>query len=103
MILYNGQRRSTGADFVSLGLVGGRLEFRSVSHRVHRAKSERHRSAPVFTDTESEWWTNQNHVGMWSSFKFSTGSNLSLIVFIYFFIYVSGHVESLLNARTTDS
>lgn len=30
MILYNGQRRSTGADFISLGLVGGRLEFRSV-------------------------------------------------------------------------
>ncbi|XP_075898523.1 basement membrane-specific heparan sulfate proteoglycan core protein [Nelusetta ayraudi] len=28
MILYNGQRRTTGADFVSLGLVGGRLEFR---------------------------------------------------------------------------
>ncbi|XP_072305364.1 basement membrane-specific heparan sulfate proteoglycan core protein isoform X2 [Eucyclogobius newberryi] len=28
MILYNGQKRSTGADFVSLGLVGGRLEFR---------------------------------------------------------------------------
>ncbi|XP_053705091.1 basement membrane-specific heparan sulfate proteoglycan core protein isoform X1 [Synchiropus splendidus] len=28
MILYNGQRRSTGADFISLGLVGGRLEFR---------------------------------------------------------------------------
>lgn len=31
MILYNGQRRTTGADFVSLGLVGGRLEFRSVA------------------------------------------------------------------------
>lgn len=31
MILYNGQRRTTGADFVSLGLVGGRLEFRSVT------------------------------------------------------------------------
>lgn len=30
MILYNGQRRTTGADFISLGLVGGRLEFRSV-------------------------------------------------------------------------
>lgn len=30
MILFNGQRKSTGADFVSLGLVGGRLEFRSV-------------------------------------------------------------------------
>ncbi|XP_076022702.1 basement membrane-specific heparan sulfate proteoglycan core protein isoform X2 [Genypterus blacodes] len=28
MILYNGQRRSTGADFISLGLVGGRVEFR---------------------------------------------------------------------------
>uniref|UniRef100_A0A3B4GZM7 Heparan sulfate proteoglycan 2 n=1 Tax=Pundamilia nyererei TaxID=303518 RepID=A0A3B4GZM7_9CICH len=27
MILYNGQRRTTGADFISLGLVGGRLEF----------------------------------------------------------------------------
>lgn len=31
MILYNGQRRTTGADFVSLGLVGGRLEFRSAA------------------------------------------------------------------------
>lgn len=30
MILYNGQKRTTGADFISLGLVGGRLEFRSV-------------------------------------------------------------------------
>ncbi|KAM9751596.1 basement membrane-specific heparan sulfate proteoglycan core protein isoform 3-T3 [Menidia menidia] len=28
MILYNGQRKTTGADFISLGLVGGRLEFR---------------------------------------------------------------------------
>ncbi|KAM7411308.1 hypothetical protein PAMA_021348 [Pampus argenteus] len=28
MLLYNGQRSSTGADFISLGLVGGRLEFR---------------------------------------------------------------------------
>ncbi|KAK9515159.1 hypothetical protein VZT92_025826 [Zoarces viviparus] len=28
MILYNGQRRTTGADFISLGFVGGRLEFR---------------------------------------------------------------------------
>ncbi|XP_061698268.1 basement membrane-specific heparan sulfate proteoglycan core protein isoform X3 [Syngnathoides biaculeatus] len=28
MILYNGQRRTTGADFISLCLVGGRLEFR---------------------------------------------------------------------------
>ncbi|XP_029013106.1 basement membrane-specific heparan sulfate proteoglycan core protein isoform X4 [Betta splendens] len=28
MILYNGQRKSMGADFISLGLVGGRLEFR---------------------------------------------------------------------------
>ncbi|XP_068997552.1 basement membrane-specific heparan sulfate proteoglycan core protein isoform X4 [Embiotoca jacksoni] len=28
MILYNGQKRTTGADFISLGLVGGRLEFR---------------------------------------------------------------------------
>ncbi|XP_041802675.1 basement membrane-specific heparan sulfate proteoglycan core protein isoform X5 [Chelmon rostratus] len=28
MILYNGQRRTTGADFISLGLVGGCLEFR---------------------------------------------------------------------------
>ncbi|CAL8325836.1 unnamed protein product [Merluccius merluccius] len=28
MIVYNGQRKSTGADFMSLGLVGGRLEFR---------------------------------------------------------------------------
>ncbi|XP_017274656.1 basement membrane-specific heparan sulfate proteoglycan core protein isoform X4 [Kryptolebias marmoratus] len=28
MILYNGQRKSTGADFISLGLVSGRLEFR---------------------------------------------------------------------------
>uniref|UniRef100_H2MMH3 Heparan sulfate proteoglycan 2 n=1 Tax=Oryzias latipes TaxID=8090 RepID=H2MMH3_ORYLA len=27
MILYNGQRRTTGADFISLGLVSGRLEF----------------------------------------------------------------------------
>ena len=31
MIVYNGQRKSTGADFMSLGLVGGRLEFRSAS------------------------------------------------------------------------
>ncbi|XP_015241296.1 PREDICTED: basement membrane-specific heparan sulfate proteoglycan core protein isoform X8 [Cyprinodon variegatus] len=28
MILYNGQRKTTGADFISLGLVSGRLEFR---------------------------------------------------------------------------
>ncbi|KAM8864754.1 basement membrane-specific heparan sulfate proteoglycan core protein isoform 3-T3 [Spinachia spinachia] len=28
MILYNGQKKTTGADFISLGLVGGRLEFR---------------------------------------------------------------------------
>ncbi|KAJ8258098.1 hypothetical protein GJAV_G00193140 [Gymnothorax javanicus] len=28
MIIYNGQKRKTGADFVSLGLVGGRPEFR---------------------------------------------------------------------------
>ncbi|XP_074831677.1 basement membrane-specific heparan sulfate proteoglycan core protein isoform X3 [Carettochelys insculpta] len=28
MLLYNGQRTSTGADFVSFGLVGGRPEFR---------------------------------------------------------------------------
>ncbi|KAJ8412021.1 hypothetical protein AAFF_G00142880 [Aldrovandia affinis] len=28
MIIYNGQRKTTGADFVSLGLVGGRPEFR---------------------------------------------------------------------------
>ncbi|XP_061114862.1 basement membrane-specific heparan sulfate proteoglycan core protein-like isoform X3 [Conger conger] len=28
MIIYNGQKRTTGADFVSLGLVGGRPEFR---------------------------------------------------------------------------
>ncbi|XP_077465112.1 basement membrane-specific heparan sulfate proteoglycan core protein [Stigmatopora argus] len=28
MIIYNGQKRTTGADFISLGLVGGRLEFR---------------------------------------------------------------------------
>ncbi|XP_056158189.1 basement membrane-specific heparan sulfate proteoglycan core protein [Lampris incognitus] len=28
MILFNGQRRTTGADFISLGLVGGRVEFR---------------------------------------------------------------------------
>ncbi|XP_047235897.1 basement membrane-specific heparan sulfate proteoglycan core protein isoform X4 [Girardinichthys multiradiatus] len=28
MILYNGQRRTIGADFISLGLVSGRLEFR---------------------------------------------------------------------------
>ncbi|TSL61242.1 Basement membrane-specific heparan sulfate proteoglycan core protein [Bagarius yarrelli] len=28
MILYNGQRKSMGADFISLGLVGGRPEFR---------------------------------------------------------------------------
>ncbi|XP_041859531.1 basement membrane-specific heparan sulfate proteoglycan core protein isoform X3 [Melanotaenia boesemani] len=28
MILFNGQKRTTGADFISLGLVGGRLEFR---------------------------------------------------------------------------
>uniref|UniRef100_A0A3Q2D071 Heparan sulfate proteoglycan 2 n=1 Tax=Cyprinodon variegatus TaxID=28743 RepID=A0A3Q2D071_CYPVA len=27
MILYNGQRKTTGADFISLGLVSGRLEF----------------------------------------------------------------------------
>ena len=30
MILYNGQKRTTGADFISLGLVGGRPEFRWV-------------------------------------------------------------------------
>ncbi|XP_073669052.1 basement membrane-specific heparan sulfate proteoglycan core protein isoform X18 [Paramisgurnus dabryanus] len=28
MILYNGQKRTTGADFISFGLVGGRPEFR---------------------------------------------------------------------------
>uniref|UniRef100_A0A671K2J9 Basement membrane-specific heparan sulfate proteoglycan core protein-like n=1 Tax=Sinocyclocheilus anshuiensis TaxID=1608454 RepID=A0A671K2J9_9TELE len=28
MILYNGQRKTTGADFISFGLVGGRPEFR---------------------------------------------------------------------------
>ncbi|XP_072210311.1 basement membrane-specific heparan sulfate proteoglycan core protein isoform X3 [Excalfactoria chinensis] len=28
MILYNGQRKSSGADFISFGLVGGRPEFR---------------------------------------------------------------------------
>ncbi|XP_066838054.1 basement membrane-specific heparan sulfate proteoglycan core protein isoform X7 [Anser cygnoides] len=28
MLLYNGQRRSSGADFISFGLVGGRPEFR---------------------------------------------------------------------------
>ncbi|XP_034151976.1 basement membrane-specific heparan sulfate proteoglycan core protein isoform X5 [Esox lucius] len=28
MIIYNGQKRTTGADFISLGLVGGRPEFR---------------------------------------------------------------------------
>ncbi|XP_029102224.1 basement membrane-specific heparan sulfate proteoglycan core protein isoform X4 [Scleropages formosus] len=28
MILYNGQKKTTGADFLSLGLVGGRPEFR---------------------------------------------------------------------------
>ncbi|KAL2104346.1 hypothetical protein ACEWY4_001214 [Coilia grayii] len=28
MILYNGQKKTTGADFISLGLVGGRPEFR---------------------------------------------------------------------------
>uniref|UniRef100_A0A8C3FPF8 Basement membrane-specific heparan sulfate proteoglycan core protein n=1 Tax=Chrysemys picta bellii TaxID=8478 RepID=A0A8C3FPF8_CHRPI len=28
MLLYNGQKKSTGADFVSFGLVGGRPEFR---------------------------------------------------------------------------
>ncbi|XP_030623830.1 basement membrane-specific heparan sulfate proteoglycan core protein [Chanos chanos] len=28
MIIYNGQRKTTGADFISLGLVGGRPEFR---------------------------------------------------------------------------
>ncbi|KAJ8260293.1 hypothetical protein GJAV_G00179310 [Gymnothorax javanicus] len=28
MIVYNGQRKTTGADFISLGLVGGRPEFR---------------------------------------------------------------------------
>ncbi|XP_075762396.1 basement membrane-specific heparan sulfate proteoglycan core protein isoform X5 [Pelodiscus sinensis] len=28
MLLYNGQQKSTGADFVSFGLVGGRPEFR---------------------------------------------------------------------------
>ncbi|XP_035236655.1 basement membrane-specific heparan sulfate proteoglycan core protein-like isoform X3 [Anguilla anguilla] len=28
MIIYNGQKRTAGADFVSLGLVGGRPEFR---------------------------------------------------------------------------
>ncbi|XP_052547649.1 basement membrane-specific heparan sulfate proteoglycan core protein isoform X12 [Tympanuchus pallidicinctus] len=28
MLLYNGQRKSSGADFISFGLVGGRPEFR---------------------------------------------------------------------------
>ncbi|XP_050953195.1 basement membrane-specific heparan sulfate proteoglycan core protein isoform X16 [Labeo rohita] len=28
MILYNGQKKTTGADFISFGLVGGRPEFR---------------------------------------------------------------------------
>ncbi|KAG7477685.1 hypothetical protein MATL_G00072180 [Megalops atlanticus] len=28
MIIYNGQRKTTGADFISFGLVGGRPEFR---------------------------------------------------------------------------
>ncbi|XP_064160473.1 basement membrane-specific heparan sulfate proteoglycan core protein-like isoform X1 [Anguilla rostrata] len=28
MMVYNGQRKTTGADFISLGLVGGRPEFR---------------------------------------------------------------------------
>ncbi|XP_039611708.1 basement membrane-specific heparan sulfate proteoglycan core protein isoform X4 [Polypterus senegalus] len=28
MIIYNGQKKSTGADFISFGLVGGRPEFR---------------------------------------------------------------------------
>ncbi|XP_077945716.1 basement membrane-specific heparan sulfate proteoglycan core protein isoform X7 [Gasterosteus aculeatus] len=28
MLLYNGQKKTTGADFISLGLVGGRVEFR---------------------------------------------------------------------------
>lgn len=37
MILYNGQRRTTGADFISLGLVGGRLEFRSVCTDLKRS------------------------------------------------------------------
>ncbi|NWH79825.1 PGBM protein, partial [Piaya cayana] len=28
LLLYNGQRKSSGADFISFGLVGGRPEFR---------------------------------------------------------------------------
>ncbi|NWI94623.1 PGBM protein, partial [Pitta sordida] len=27
-VLYNGQRKNSGADFISFGLVGGRPEFR---------------------------------------------------------------------------
>lgn len=30
MIIYNGQKRTSGADFISFGLVGGRPEFRCV-------------------------------------------------------------------------
>lgn len=30
MILYNGQTKTTGADFMSFGLVGGRPEFRYI-------------------------------------------------------------------------
>ncbi|NXG48971.1 PGBM protein, partial [Psilopogon haemacephalus] len=28
LLLYNGQKKSSGADFISFGLVGGRPEFR---------------------------------------------------------------------------
>ncbi|NXJ01920.1 PGBM protein, partial [Psophia crepitans] len=28
LLLYNGQRKNSGADFISFGLVGGRPEFR---------------------------------------------------------------------------
>ncbi|KFQ14190.1 Basement membrane-specific heparan sulfate proteoglycan core protein, partial [Leptosomus discolor] len=28
LLLYNGQRKTSGADFISFGLVGGRPEFR---------------------------------------------------------------------------
>lgn len=60
MILYNGQRRTTGADFVSLGLVGGRLEFRSVSLFHHPASGEAELPpntplSSVFTDVGLMW------------------------------------------------
>ncbi|NXM23766.1 PGBM protein, partial [Oxyruncus cristatus] len=30
LLLYNGQRKNSGADFISFGLVGGRPEFRAL-------------------------------------------------------------------------